>query len=232
MKKMKFARKITVLSIFLISAFFITSVYAANISERDLKKISSIVSENWSDDYIGYMSLTVGSNVLETDGDEVELDAAPVIKDGTLMIPIRAVVEESGGTIEYSNGIVTIEESGTKIEMSAQSSAYTKNDEEKEFTQSPYVSGGRTYVPLRNVTEDLGFEVNWESSTKTVTLTRDFQTMRVIASGNIDTSKYDTKEILELPGNVYVLQFESIDSAKECCSELEADKNVAFAEAD
>ena len=134
MKKAKFGLSFVIFTILFCTSFTMF-VYAKNMSDNDFRHISSMVSKNWSDDYIGYMSLTVGSDILETDGEEVKLDAAPVIKDGTVMLPIRAVVEESGGTISYDSGIVTIEDSGTTIEISTRSSLYTKNNKNKTNSQ-------------------------------------------------------------------------------------------------
>ena len=47
---------------------------------------------------------------------------------------------------------------------------FVLNGKKQSATVAPYVSGGRTLVPIRLVSEQLGLTVKWEQNTKTVTI--------------------------------------------------------------
>ncbi|WP_144353538.1 copper amine oxidase N-terminal domain-containing protein, partial [Paenibacillus darwinianus] len=44
------------------------------------------------------------------------------------------------------------------------------NGERKPVTVAPIVRGGRTLVPVRLVSEQLGLDVAWDAKTKTITI--------------------------------------------------------------
>lgn len=44
------------------------------------------------------------------------------------------------------------------------------NGEEKKPSQEPFIFNGSTFVPLRFVSESLGFDVNWDGPTNTVSI--------------------------------------------------------------
>lgn len=46
------------------------------------------------------------------------------------------------------------------------------------ITAAPFIQTGRTYVPIRFISEKLGATVNWNQSTKEVTIQKDGKTMR------------------------------------------------------
>ncbi len=48
---------------------------------------------------------------------------------------------------------------------------FTVDGEKTTLLSSPYISNGRTMVPLRVISEAFGAEVGWDGPTKTVTIT-------------------------------------------------------------
>jgi hypothetical protein len=42
-----------------------------------------------------------------------------------------------------------------------------------KFDAPPYIKGGKTIVPIRAITEELGAEVVWDENTQSVTVTKD-----------------------------------------------------------
>ncbi len=57
-----------------------------------------------------------------------------------------------------------------KVELVINDKSYTINGEEKTSDVSPVVVNNRTMVPLRFISEALGADVDWNKSTKTVTI--------------------------------------------------------------
>ncbi|MCX6097337.1 MAG: stalk domain-containing protein [Caldiserica bacterium] len=120
--------------------------------------------------------LTIGSMWLTVDGQQTGLDAAPMIVNNRTLLPIRAIVEAFGGTIEWhvELRVVTIHLNGNEVSLQIGNwqgyvnGAQTAIDVlDQEVV--PVIIAGRTYLPLRFVAENLGLQVEWDSVTRTVT---------------------------------------------------------------
>lgn len=119
-------------------------------------------------------------------------DAAPELnRDGTMMAPVRTLVEALGGEVSYQDGedktgflsmpqvvctangvTVTFEVNGPNVEVARQSS-YDSGEVEADYVTMPvctYQKNGRTYVPVRFLAGILGYEVGWDSTYETVIL--------------------------------------------------------------
>ncbi|NLU52435.1 MAG: copper amine oxidase N-terminal domain-containing protein [Clostridiaceae bacterium] len=102
------------------------------------------------------------------------LGTVPVLKDARTMLPIRAVIEAMGGTIEYKSGEqrVTINYRGKTIHMWIGKKTIQVNGVNKTIDVAPYFSDtGRTMIPIRFVVENLDCTVDWDGNTQTVTIT-------------------------------------------------------------
>ena len=123
------------------------------------------------------MVLTIGSSKMFVKGTEKDIDpgyqTAPTILDGRTFIPIRAVVESLGGTVDWSTSDqkVTITLNNASIVLQISNKNATVNGTEKALDDAPFISAtGRTMLPLRFIAENLGHSVNWDNSTKTITI--------------------------------------------------------------
>ncbi|MCL2124803.1 MAG: S8 family serine peptidase [Oscillospiraceae bacterium] len=202
---------------------------------------TQLVVDNWSDDYIGSINLEIGSPYMTVDGVTQEIDpgqkTAPVIVDGRTLLPVRVLVEEIGGEIEYepTQKQVTIGFEESSIEMQIDSHIYYVNDEPSYMDVAPVIIGGRTMLPIRAVTENLGFEVEWEAATKSITLTREFQTKRLIVKV-ADTGglfyAYGASDVISGPNNIKVLQYDTVGEAQYAFDSLDNASNVVYVEPD
>lgn len=59
---------------------------------------------------------------------------------------------------------------GKNLMLQVGSSTATVNGPSRVMQRPAEVTGGRTYIPLRFVSESLGAIVNWDQSTNTVTV--------------------------------------------------------------
>lgn len=122
------------------------------------------------------ITLRIGDQSMTVNGEKKEIDpgrgTAPMIVDSRTLVPIRAIVEEFGGNVEWDGGEqkVTLVRGGTAVEMWINRSYITINGTNQMIDVAPRISNGRTYVPLRFVSENLGVPVSWENATRTVTL--------------------------------------------------------------
>ncbi len=122
--------------------------------------------------------LQIGISSFTVNGETRYLDSSPVIKNGRTLVPTRAIVEALGGTIEWidETKTVIIELGSNSIRLQIGNANALVNGENKLIdTQNlkvvPEIINGRTMLPLRFVTEQLGATVNWNGTTKTITIT-------------------------------------------------------------
>jgi hypothetical protein len=120
--------------------------------------------------------LTIGSLWLTLDGQQIVLDAAPVIQNNRTLLPIRAVVEAFGGTIEWhvELRVVTMYLNGHEVSLQiGNRQGYVDGVQTAIDVFDPHVVpiilSGRTFLPLRFVGENLGLQVEWDPVTRTVT---------------------------------------------------------------
>ncbi|WP_408892941.1 stalk domain-containing protein [Paenibacillus taichungensis] len=120
----------------------------------------------------GTASLVLGQKSMTVNGTKKAIDAAPVLKNGTTYVPIKHVLDAFGGQASWDskNQRITVVRGGKLIDLVVGQKEFIINGKRQSATVAPYVSGGRTLVPLRLVSEQLGLTVKWEQNTKTVTI--------------------------------------------------------------
>ena len=107
------------------------------------------------------VAMTIGSSNYIVDNDVVEGDAAPYVDSAwRTMVPIRALAETFGATVDFTDNVVTIVDGDTTVVMTIGETTYTVNDDEATMDTAPVIGDGdRTYVPVRFVAEALGYTV-------------------------------------------------------------------------
>ena len=122
--------------------------------------------------------LQIGNTTFTVNGSTRTLDSPPIIKNGRTLLPIRAVVEALGGTAGWdaTERKVTVTLSSTTIELWIGKSIAKVNgiDTPIDATNSkvvPEIINSRTMLPLRFVAESLDCTVEWDGTTKTITIT-------------------------------------------------------------
>lgn len=117
--------------------------------------------------------LKIGSTAISINGTESELDTAPIIQNGRTLLPLRAVVEGLGGSVAWEAETKTaVFAKGDKvIFMTIGSNTAFVNTTEYTMDTEPIIIDGRTMLPIRFVAENLGFKVEWDESTQTITVT-------------------------------------------------------------
>ncbi len=102
----------------------------------------------------------------------VEGDVAPVIKAGRTFVPLRGVLEMMDTVIFWDEAKRTVEIKGEekKIELPIGRIGATVNGEITILDVAPFIEDGRTMVPLRFISETLGYKVDWNGDTREVTI--------------------------------------------------------------
>lgn len=110
-------------------------------------------------------------------GTKVESETPAVIVEGSTMLPFRAIFNALGvsdDSIKWNQNSQCIEvRSGDKyIFLLIGSTGAIVNDNFITLNAAPYVENGRTFVPVRFVSETLDADVKWDELTKTVIITK------------------------------------------------------------
>lgn len=91
-------------------------------------------------------------------------------ENGRTLVPVRFIAESLGAEVgwESQSQTIPIERSDQSIILTIGSNLATVNGKEVAFDTKAILSGGRTFVPLRFVSEVLGATVEWDHPTSTV----------------------------------------------------------------
>lgn len=125
----------------------------------------------------GTISMTLGKTMMLVNGKWLEIDpgkaTAPVLKNARTMLPIRALIEAMGGTVDYISGEqkITAKWNGKTVCMWIGKTNYTVDGVQKTMDVAPYYSDtGRTMIPMRFIIESMGCSIDWDGSTSTATV--------------------------------------------------------------
>ncbi len=120
------------------------------------------------------VKLTIGKKEGIVNGVSKTLDAAPIIKNGRTMLPVRFVAENLGGTVGWDGATssVTIKGDGIDIAIKVGSATASINGYTVTLDSPAFIESSRTYLPVRVVAEAMGATVDWDGATSTATLTK------------------------------------------------------------
>lgn len=147
--------------------------YEYRVSAKIGQSVRQIYTTKWAQAKGGTLVMTVGSTTIKLNGVEKQIDAPPVIVNGRTFVPIRALVENIGGTIGYDQNTkqITIQYLGKTIVMQIGQTNATVNGAPVAMAVPPYISDeGRTMIPLRFVLENLGLNVYWNDADQSITV--------------------------------------------------------------
>ena len=141
----------------------------------------------WTNPWYGYPTvaktlktvvLQIGKSTFTVNDATKTLDSPPVIKNGRTLVPIRAIIEALAGTVGWdaTTKKATVTLGKKTIALWIGKSAATVNGvstliDSTDAKVVPEIINGRTMLPLRFVSENLGATVSWEPGTQTITIT-------------------------------------------------------------
>lgn len=98
---------------------------------------------------------------------EINFDVPPVIKAGRTLIPVRAVTEGLGATVNWdeATNAVTIAKNGVTVVLIPGSAEVTVNGTKINLDVPALLISNRTFVPLRFLSEVFKEKVNYNDAT-------------------------------------------------------------------
>ena len=121
------------------------------------------------------IALQIDNPEITINGISKKIDAQgskPIIKNGRTLLPIRVLIESLGGTVEWNakEQKVTITLNGHSIILWIVKTTALVDGSKTTLDVASQIINGRTYLPLRFIAENLNALVQWDQSTKTVTI--------------------------------------------------------------
>ncbi len=103
----------------------------------------------------------------------LELLAAPELKEGISIAPLREIFEASDGVLYWYpvEKRVTASRPGTEMSMTIGDPRITVNDQTRTLEVAPYIKQGRTMVPLQFLADTLDVTVTFNPATGQICLT-------------------------------------------------------------
>lgn len=111
--------------------------------------------------------------VVTVDNMPILFDTPPYLdKNNRLMVPIRAITEAMGATVDWdqNNQLITIHKDGEVVLFTINNKYASVNGIKQTMDTTPMIKDQRTLIPLRYVAEYFGATVNWDATQKKVTI--------------------------------------------------------------
>ncbi len=105
-----------------------------------------------------------------TEEKTITIDVAPYIYNGSTMIPLRGLLEEMGATIGWNgdNQQITVKSRIGDMLFRIESWNVYLNGNRVSSPVAPQITDSRTFIPLRFVSETMGYNVYWNGETQEI----------------------------------------------------------------
>lgn len=119
-------------------------------------------------------SVLAGSDVtVKIDGNQIAFDVPPQLINSRTMVPLRAIFEALGASVEWNNDTqtVTSTKGDTTIKLTINKSVMYVNGNSVTLDSPACLVNGRTLVPVRAISEAFKCDVKWDDKTWIVYIT-------------------------------------------------------------
>lgn len=110
------------------------------------------------------------SNIyIQLDDEILGFDTPPVMESDRILVPVRFITEKTGADVEWDGEeqMVVVQQDDTTVEMTINNPKATVNGRMVAMDVAPQIVNNRTMIPLRFLSENLGYEVTWDNDTQT-----------------------------------------------------------------
>lgn len=109
---------------------------------------------------------------VQIEGKTISFDVSPQILNGRTLVPLRAIFENLGASVDWNNDTQTVTsiKGNTRIQLTINDNIMYVNDEAKTLDVAASLVDGRTLVPLRAISEAFGCQVDWVEELKLINI--------------------------------------------------------------
>ncbi|KNY30165.1 stalk domain-containing protein [Pseudobacteroides cellulosolvens] len=128
---------------------------------------------------------------------QLKIDVDPYVENGRTLVPMRAVFESLGATVSWdgeSRTVTGIKGSTTVVLKIDVVQAYV-NSEVKVLDVPAQIKDGRTFVPIRFISESLGAKVNWDGANRTISIEETITQTTLLIDGKYRKIEVDGGDI-------------------------------------
>jgi hypothetical protein len=204
-------------------------------NEQYYRAVAKLVSSRRDDSFFGTATLSIGDNTLRIDNRSIKLNNSAEIQNGELMLPLEVIQELGVQVASNSNGL-TLRMKNKSVEVIYSEKNISAEGNKKDWITIAFLKNGGPVLPAIVLTDQgLGFEVDYEKSTKTIRITNRYQTARLLvkfAPGKTAPKNIKATQIIAGPDGRYVYQFDTAEEAKAAGKLLRASPDVIYAEPD
>lgn len=120
------------------------------------------------------VQLTIGKKQVAVNGQQKEIDVAPLIDHERTLVPLRFITEAMDCQVLWDGASknITVIQGRNWIDLWPENDTMIVNGKAHQLEVAPKIINDRTLVPLRDLAETLGLQVDWEPTEKKITLTR------------------------------------------------------------
>ncbi|WP_342437003.1 copper amine oxidase N-terminal domain-containing protein [Paenibacillus sp. FSL L8-0436] len=101
---------------------------------------------------------------IKVEGVIISSDVKPEIKNNRTMVPLRAVSENLGARVNWSDSEIVLTKSNVKVILQLNSNTAVKNGKTVPLDVKPYLNNNHTMVPLRFIAEMFGCNVSYSNN--------------------------------------------------------------------
>jgi hypothetical protein len=103
-------------------------------------------------------------------GQTISLSQPVTERGGRVFVPLRNIFESLGAGVAYDNGTINATSGDKTVQVKIGSNQAIVNGTQTYLDAAPYIVGATTMVPLRFVSEALGAEVDYDSTTGAINI--------------------------------------------------------------
>ena len=125
------------------------------------------------------MTMQIGNPIMTVNGTQQEIDpgrgTVPIlVNDARTLLPVRAVIEAMGGTVEWDENTdtATLKYRSDIINLTIDSTTAYLNDAAQTLDVAPALINDRTMLPIRFIAESFKFNVDWDENEQLITITK------------------------------------------------------------
>ena len=129
---------------------------------------------------------------------KLAFDTPPVIENGITMMPLRYLLETAGATVDWNeeSKAAPITYNNMEIKITENEDIAYVNGEEVHISTAAKIINEKMMIPLRFVSEELGFSVEWEENTRSIRINTKIDNINTFVSVLSPVEIYDNRTIL------------------------------------
>ena len=103
------------------------------------------------------------------DGIYLGFETPPIIENGSTLVPMRFLFEQTGADVEWNGETQTATATldNTAVTFAIDDTNAEVNNTPATMDVPARLINGKTMVPLRFLSEEMGFEVTWDAESRT-----------------------------------------------------------------